>query len=94
MRIMKHYVKISYYFAIVVSISGCAAVLSSASNASVDETVALKKTAEYFGVSENRVKITNFQKNIISAEYRAFYKNTLYNCVIQYGGVECSKPGG
>ncbi len=91
---MKHYVKISCYFAIIVSISGCAAVLSSASNVSVDEAVALKKTAEYFGASESRVKITNFQKNIISAEYRAIYKNTLYNCVIQYGGVECSRPGG
>lgn len=90
---MKNIVKIAAFAVIVVSVSGCAGVLSSVTNASMDEKTAQTKTAEYFGAPEGQVKISNFSKNLIDTTYRAYYKGAVYNCNIQYGGVECKKPG-
>jgi hypothetical protein len=90
---MKNIVKIAALTVIAVSVSGCAGVLSSVTNANMDEKTAQAKTAEYFGAPEGQVKISNFSKNLIDTTYRAYYKGTMYNCNIQYGGVECKKPG-
>ena len=68
---MKNIVKIAAIAVIVVSVSGCAGVLSSVTNASMDEKTAQAKTAEYFGAPEGQVKISNFSKNLIDTTYRA-----------------------
>ena len=90
---MKNIVRIAAIAVITVSVTGCAGVLSSVTNAKMDEKTAQTKTAAYFGASESQVKISNFSKNLLDTSYRAYYKGTLYNCNIQYGEVECRKPG-
>ena len=90
---MKNIVKFAAIAVIVVSVTGCAGVLSSVTNSGMDEKTAQTKTAEYFGASDSQIKISNFSKGLIDTTYRAYYKGALYNCYIQYGIVECKKPG-
>ncbi len=74
-------------------LGGCAPMISGAMNASVDEQQALTDTAYYFGVSESAIQIENFEKHTLASTYRAYIDDTMYNCRIYYGEVECKKPG-
>ena len=71
---MKNIVKITAIAVIVVCVSGCAGVLSSVTNASMDEKTAQTKTAEYFGAPEGQVKISNFSKNLIDHSIPVFFR--------------------
>lgn len=75
-------------------LSGCAPMISGAMNATVDEGVVIEKTAKYFGLKREDVKIANVEKGALSTTYQTRVSKVLYNCTIYYGEVNCSQPGG
>lgn len=77
----------------VLSLAGCAPILSGAMNASLSEKEVATKTADYFGTQEKNINITNIDKGALQTSYKATYKKTLYNCTIYYGAVTCKQPG-
>lgn len=73
--------------------NGCAALVSGAMNAGLNDKDITTKTASYFGTKEKNIKITDINKGALSTDYKATYNKTLYNCTIYYGTVSCKKPG-
>lgn len=72
---------------------GCAPILSGAMNATLTEAEALNKTAQYFGKPAAAIKMSDFQKGALDANYKATVDGKLYNCNIYYGAVQCRQPG-
>lgn len=77
----------------VVLTSGCAPMISGAMNATVTDDVVFEKTAKYFGVSHNEIKITSIDKGVLETSYQVRYAGKFYNCSIYYGSVTCKQPG-
>lgn len=75
----------------VLMITGCAPMISGAMNASLNEKEVVTKTANYFGSQENDINVTNISKGALETTYKVTYKNSLYNCSIYYGAVNCKK---
>ncbi|MES2877488.1 MAG: peptidoglycan-binding domain-containing protein [Pseudomonadota bacterium] len=73
--------------------SGCAPLISGAMNVAVDENSIHEKTASYFGVPRESIKISSIEKGALSTSFRTTYLGKMYNCSIYYGDVNCSQPG-
>lgn len=79
--------------AALVYMSGCAPIVSSAMNVSVDEQEVRTKTAKYFGAPEDEIEITNYDKQLLATGYQTTYQGELFNCRVYYGSVDCARPG-
>ena len=79
--------------AILVNAGGCAPIVSSAMNASVNEQEVRTKTAQYFGASEDEITITSYDKQLLATGYQTTYQGELFNCRLYYGSVDCARPG-
>ncbi|MDY0215310.1 MAG: hypothetical protein RBS24_07370 [Bacilli bacterium] len=75
----------------VLVLTGCAPMISGAMNASLNDKDVVTKTASYFGVQGNDINVTNISKGALETTYKVTYKNTLYDCSIYYGSVNCKK---
>ena len=74
-------------------ISGCAPMVSGAMNLSLDENSMLEKTASYFAVTRENIKLSSIDKGALSTSYQAQYLGKIYSCSIYYGAVNCNQPG-
>ena len=75
-------------------LSGCAPIISGTMNASASPELVRSKTAEHFGVSPARVRVSKYEKGLLGTAYRARVNGTLFNCTYYYGAVTCKRPGG
>jgi hypothetical protein len=73
--------------------TGCAPMISGAMNLAVDENSVLEKTASYFDVARENIKISSIEKGGLSTSYKANYAGKAYNCSIYYGEVKCNQSG-
>jgi hypothetical protein len=81
---------------IVVSLSilpGCAPIISGAMNIDTTEGEVKAKTAEYFGVAQSKVNISDYSKNTLNTTWKARVGGKLYNCSLYYGNIDCKQPG-
>ena len=74
-------------------LGGCAPVVSGAMNAGVDEASLPARTAEYFGTSPGRVRVSEVNRGLLATSYKARVNGALYNCRVYYGSVDCMRPG-
>lgn len=72
-------------------LTGCAPMISGAMNIATTEETILKKTADYFATTPDKVKISHINKGPLATEYRAQVGKNLNICKIYYGAVECRK---
>lgn len=75
-------------------VPGCAPMISGSMNMSVTEGEVKEKTADYFGVSQSKVVISDYQKGLLGVTYKTSVNGKLYNCALYYGAVDCKVPGG
>lgn len=93
---MKHQKTLTALLAIglISSLSGCAAIVSSATNTSITEEKAIEKTAKYFAVDKKAIKLVSYDKGTIFTDYQVKIADKIYNCTIQYGEIQgCRQPG-
>lgn len=75
-------------------LSGCAPMVSGTMNANLTEGDVKTKTADYFGVTQSKLTISDLKKNMLDTTYKTKVNGKLYNCTVYYGAVDCKVPGG
>ncbi len=72
---------------------GCAPIIAGSMAAGETDQTVVSKTADYFGTTPGRLRVSNIDKGLLGTSYQTRYRGTFYNCRIYYGSVSCAEPG-